>query len=203
LPWNAPPPFTAIRGVELRSARAVFRRLAATVRRACVRCPGILDPRPHGGHARVIRRAPPRSGQNTVYGCAAMNEVRHREGVGRRAARGASPCPARGGPAVPKPLEDTRVLDLTNVLAGPFCCHQLAHMGAEVIKVEAAGRGDLARQSGRGPRPERPGHGRVFPGAERGQEIGDGEPQASRGPRAVAEGWWRPRTWWWRISAPA
>ncbi|MGI9491909.1 MAG: CaiB/BaiF CoA transferase family protein [Geminicoccaceae bacterium] len=47
-----------------------------------------------------------------------------------------------------KPLSRIRVLDLTNVLAGPFCCHQLAHMGAEVIKAEAVGRGDLARNLG-------------------------------------------------------
>ena len=45
-------------------------------------------------------------------------------------------------------LHGIRVLDLTNVLAGPFACHQLAHMGADVVKVETRNGGDLARQLG-------------------------------------------------------
>ncbi|NKZ10804.1 CoA transferase [Mycolicibacterium septicum DSM 44393] len=45
-------------------------------------------------------------------------------------------------------LADVRVLDLTNVLAGPFASYQLALMGAEVIKIETPGTGDLARQLG-------------------------------------------------------
>jgi len=49
------------------------------------------------------------------------------------------------------PLHGRRVLDLTNVLAGPFACHQLAHLGAEVLKVEALNGGDLARQLGADP----------------------------------------------------
>lgn len=45
-------------------------------------------------------------------------------------------------------LEGVRVLDMTNVLAGPFAGYQLALMGADVIKVETPGAGDLARQLG-------------------------------------------------------
>jgi len=55
---------------------------------------------------------------------------------------------ATEGAAAQSPLAGVRVLDLTNVLAGPFACHQLVHLGAEVIKVEAVGRGDLARNLG-------------------------------------------------------
>jgi len=46
------------------------------------------------------------------------------------------------------PLSKIKVIDLTNVLSGPFCGHLLAHMGAEVIKVETPLTGDLARQLG-------------------------------------------------------
>jgi formyl-CoA transferase/CoA:oxalate CoA-transferase len=43
------------------------------------------------------------------------------------------------------PLEDVKILDLSHALAGPFCSTMLGDFGAQVIKVEPPGHGDIAR----------------------------------------------------------
>jgi crotonobetainyl-CoA:carnitine CoA-transferase CaiB-like acyl-CoA transferase len=61
-----------------------------------------------------------------------------------------------------RPLTGIRVLDLTNVLAGPYCSYHLMLLGAEVVKVELPGHGDLARRLGPDPELNRAGIGASF-----------------------------------------
>lgn len=44
-------------------------------------------------------------------------------------------------------LENLTVLDLTQVMAGPYCCQLLGDLGADVLKVEPIGAGDATRQA--------------------------------------------------------
>jgi len=59
--------------------------------------------------------------------------------------RGVSTRNEKARAPAPLPLEGMRVLDLCQVMAGPFCCMLLGDMGADVIKVEPPGNGDQTR----------------------------------------------------------
>jgi len=78
------------------------------------------------------------------------------------------------------PLEGYRIIELAQIYAGPYCGLQLAHFGAEVIKVEPPGRGEMLRKRWPTPHGANTGFLMLNPGKKsitlnlkdaRGQEI--------------------------------
>ena len=96
-------------------------------------------------------------------------------------------------------LEGVRVLDLTNVLAGPFCAYQLALLGADVIKVETPGTGDLARQLGASAELSGKLMGASFLAQNANKRSITINLKSEPG-RKLSFVWWRRRTCWSRIS---
>jgi crotonobetainyl-CoA:carnitine CoA-transferase CaiB-like acyl-CoA transferase len=90
-----------------------------------------------------------------------------------------------------KPLEGIKVVDLSRVLAGPWCTQLLADLGAEVIKIERPGSGDDTRHWG--PPWHGEGEGRVaayFLSCNRGKKsvaIDFGQPDGAALVRRLAQ----------------
>jgi hypothetical protein len=90
------------------------------------------------------------------------------------------------------PLTGVRVLDLTNLLAGPFCGYNLARMGAEVIKIENPVGGDLARQLGADPAMSKKQFGLSFVAVNAGKQSVALDLKSPAGSPAPASCWTSP-----------
>jgi len=148
------------------AARRFFDQVPVDVdgKRTTLTVPGV--PWRYHTTARPRRGAPPQLGGHT----------------GRAATDWAPPPPARsvaGEPArrttVPPPLAGVRVVDLTWVWAGPYASLLLAHLGAEVVKIESAERLDVTRQLGPWaddrPGPDRSGYFNLYNQGKRSMVV--------------------------------
>ncbi len=77
------------------------------------------------------------------------------------------------------PLSGIIIVDLSRILAGPYCTLLMAELGARVIKVEPPGQGDDAREYG----PFRNGKSAYFSSVNRGKEFDLARPKIARGPQ--------------------
>ena len=81
------------------------------------------------------------------------------------------------------PLQGVRIVDLTHVLAGPYVTHVLTQLGADVVKIERPGVGDVMRNGRPGQSP--PGFAAGFVGMNHGKRSLTLDLKDARGKEAV------------------
>ena len=164
------------------------RRVAPRVPGTSSRCPFplLVDDGPRGrGGLRRLGRAAEREHGHRAQLVRRRRRRAHPARVLRRQARGHDPGGPGGalGMSGTAPLDGVRVLDLSRVLAGPYCSMLLADLGADVVKVERPGAGDPTRAWGP---PFRDGESAYYLCVNRGKRsvtIDLGDPARRRGRR--------------------